>query len=91
MKGLFHALAGPVRRVRYTNSRGGTMMRNFSWCWKLLAVAAIVAATPLRQAAAQGVGVLRGVVRDSVSQQPVAGAQVQLVGTNRAVATGLFN
>ena len=63
------------------------MVKKLSWSWKLFAIAAILAAMPLREAAAQGVGVLRGVVLDSVSQQPVAGAQVQLVGTNRAVAT----
>jgi TonB-linked SusC/RagA family outer membrane protein len=63
------------------------MMKKLSWGWKLLVMAAIFAAIPLRQVTAQGVGVLRGVVLDSVSQQPVAGAQVQLVGTNRAVTT----
>jgi len=63
------------------------MMRKLSWSWKLLAIAAIFAALPLRQITAQGAGVVRGVVLDSVSQQPVAGAQVQLVGTNRSVST----
>ena len=63
------------------------MVKKTSWSWKLFAIAVILAAMPLRDAAAQGVGILRGVVLDSVSQQPVAGAQVQLVGTNRAVAT----
>ena len=56
------------------------MMKKMSWGWKLLVMTAVFAAIPLRQATAQGVGVLRGVVLDSVSQQPVAGAQVQLVG-----------
>ncbi|HMI42872.1 MAG TPA: carboxypeptidase-like regulatory domain-containing protein, partial [Gemmatimonadaceae bacterium] len=50
-------------------------------------MAAIFAALPLRQITAQGAGVVRGVVLDSLSQQPVAGAQVQLVGTNRSVST----
>jgi TonB-linked SusC/RagA family outer membrane protein len=63
------------------------MIRKLSWSWKLLAMAAIFAAVPLRQITAQGAGVVRGVVLDSVSQQPVAGAQVQLVGTNRSVST----
>ncbi|HMG95208.1 MAG TPA: SusC/RagA family TonB-linked outer membrane protein, partial [Gemmatimonadaceae bacterium] len=63
------------------------MIRKLSWSWKLLAMAAIFAALPLRQITAQGAGVVRGVVLDSVSQQPVAGAQVQLVGTNRSVST----
>jgi TonB-dependent SusC/RagA subfamily outer membrane receptor len=63
------------------------MVKKLSWSWKLFVMAAIFAAIPLREAAAQGVGVLRGVVLDSVSQQPVAGAQVLLVGTNRGVST----
>jgi len=63
------------------------MIRKLSWSWKLLAMAAIFAAVPLRQITAQGAGVVRGVVLDSLSQQPVAGAQVQLVGTNRSVST----
>jgi TonB-linked SusC/RagA family outer membrane protein len=63
------------------------MVKKLSWGWKLLVMAAILAAIPLRHATAQGVGVLRGVVLDSISQQPIAGAQVQLVGTNRGVST----
>lgn len=63
------------------------MVKKLSWSWKLFVMAAIFAAMPLREAAAQGVGVLRGVVLDSVSHQPVAGAQVLLVGTNRGVST----
>ncbi|HEV7836965.1 MAG TPA: carboxypeptidase-like regulatory domain-containing protein, partial [Gemmatimonadaceae bacterium] len=55
--------------------------------WKLLVMTAVLAAMPLRQAAAQAGGVVRGVVLDSTSNQPVSGAQVQVVGTNRTVAT----
>jgi TonB-linked SusC/RagA family outer membrane protein len=51
----------------------------------LLAIAAL--ALPLRIATAQGSGGVRGTVTDSTSQQPVAGAQVQLVGTNRGTFT----
>src|SRR5256714_1016223 len=54
--------------------------------WKLLVVT-LLSAVPVQRAAAQGTGVLRGTVIDSSSQQPVAGAQVQLVGTNRATYT----
>ena len=55
--------------------------------WKLLVMTAVLAAMPLRESAAQAVGVVRGVVLDSTSNQPVSGAQVQVVGTNRTVAT----
>lgn len=63
------------------------MMKRFSWVLRLLATAAVIAVIPLQHITAQGVGVVRGVVRDSVSQQPVPGAQIQLVGTNRTVST----
>ena len=42
------------------------MVKKMSWSWKLVAIAAILAAMPLRDAAAQGVGILRGVVLDYV-------------------------
>jgi TonB-linked SusC/RagA family outer membrane protein len=61
-------------------------MRVLKVGWKLLALLAVVV-LPLRGLAAQGTGVLRGTVIDSTSQQPVAGAQVQLVGTNRVTST----
>src|SRR3982751_799383 len=61
-------------------------MRNLKIGWKLL-LALAVFTLPLRVGTAQGTGSLRGTVSDSTSQQPVAGAQVQLVGTNRATST----
>lgn len=54
--------------------------------WRLCFVVAL-AFLPLRAAIAQGTGIVRGTVLDSTSQQPVAGAQVQLVGSNRSVTT----
>jgi len=62
-------------------------MRRLKVGWRLLVVALIAAAMPYQRATAQATGVLRGTVIDSTSQQPVAGAQVQLVGTNRATYT----
>ncbi|MGH7652057.1 MAG: SusC/RagA family TonB-linked outer membrane protein [Gemmatimonadaceae bacterium] len=62
-------------------------MKKVSWGFKLLVMAALFAAIPARHALAQGVGIVRGVVVDSVSQQPVPGAQVLLVGTNRTTST----
>ncbi|HKR07968.1 MAG TPA: SusC/RagA family TonB-linked outer membrane protein [Gemmatimonadaceae bacterium] len=61
-------------------------MRSLKIGWKFLVVAA-VALLPLRTARAQGTGTLRGTVVDSTTQQPVGGAQVQLVGTNRVTFT----
>ncbi|HUQ99680.1 MAG TPA: TonB-dependent receptor [Gemmatimonadaceae bacterium] len=63
------------------------MGKKIGLSWKLLAMAAVFGVIPLQHAAAQAVGVVRGVVLDSTSNQPVAGAQVQVVGTNRTVAT----
>ena len=54
--------------------------------WSLCLVVAL-AFLPMRAVTAQETGILRGTVLDSTSQQPVAGAQVQLVGTNRVVTT----
>src|SRR5438309_5330670 len=62
-------------------------MRRLKVGGSLLVVALIAAAMPYQRATAQATGVLRGTVIDSTSQQPVAGAQVQLVGTNRATYT----
>jgi TonB-linked SusC/RagA family outer membrane protein len=62
-------------------------MRKVSWGLKALAIAAVLAVVPTQHAIAQGVGIIRGVVLDSVSQQPVPGAQVQVVGSNRTVQT----
>src|SRR3954465_4842841 len=61
-------------------------MRNLKIGWNLL-LALAVFTLPLRVATAQGTGSVRGTVIDSTSQQPVAGAQVQLVGTNRGTFT----
>jgi TonB-linked SusC/RagA family outer membrane protein len=68
------------------NSIGGEM-KKFSSSLKLLVIAAALAVIPAKHALAQSIGVIRGVVTDSTSQQPVAGAQVQLVGTNRSTLT----
>jgi TonB-linked SusC/RagA family outer membrane protein len=61
-------------------------MRSLKIGWRFLLVVA-VALLPLRSALAQGTGNLRGTVVDSTTQQPVGGAQVQLVGTNRTTFT----
>src|SRR3954467_9334405 len=61
-------------------------MRNLKIGWNLL-LALAVFTLPLRVATAQGTGSVRGTVIDSTSPQPVAAAQVQLVGTNRATST----
>ncbi|HJP86663.1 MAG TPA: SusC/RagA family TonB-linked outer membrane protein [Gemmatimonadaceae bacterium] len=61
-------------------------MRSLKIGWKFLVFVA-VALLPLRIAQAQGTGTLRGTVVDSTTQQPIGGAQVQLVGTNRVTYT----
>jgi TonB-linked SusC/RagA family outer membrane protein len=61
-------------------------MRSLKIGWKFLVLVAAVL-LPLRTAHAQGTGTLRGTVVDSTTQQPVGGAQVQLVGTNRVTFT----
>src|SRR5690349_5778971 len=61
-------------------------MRSLKIGWSFLVLAA-VAFLPLRAAHAQGTGTLRGTVVDSTSNQPIGGAQVQLVGTNRVAFT----
>jgi len=63
------------------------MMRSPKIGWKLIVIAAMAVLLPLRTAAAQATGTLRGTVVDSTSHQPVPGAQVQLVGTNRSTFT----
>jgi len=63
------------------------MMRNLKIGWKLIVIAAMAVVLPLHIAAAQGTGTVRGTVIDATSQQPVPGAQVQLVGTNRTTQT----
>ncbi|HEV7387953.1 MAG TPA: TonB-dependent receptor [Gemmatimonadaceae bacterium] len=62
-------------------------MRNLKVGWMLFVLALTVSAMPLRQALGQGTGTVRGTVIDSTSQQPVAGAQVSLVGSNRIAYT----
>jgi TonB-linked SusC/RagA family outer membrane protein len=61
-------------------------MRSLKIGWKLFVFLGVLL-LPLRAIVAQGTGILRGTVMDSTSQQPVAGAQVLLVGTNRATFT----
>jgi TonB-linked SusC/RagA family outer membrane protein len=68
-------------------SKGGGIMRSSKIGWKLIVIAAMAVLLPLRTAAAQATGTLRGTVVDSTSHQPVPGAQVQLVGTNRSTFT----
>lgn len=59
------------------------------WTW-MLALAAS-AATPLApidaQAPSPGIAIVRGVVSDSATQQPVVGAQVTVLGTTRGATT----
>ena len=62
-------------------------MRNWKIGWRLFLIALVAAALPVQKAAAQGTGTVRGTVIDSTSQQPVSGAQVILVGTNRTTYT----
>ncbi len=61
-------------------------MKQTSLIWMLLG-AFLALGVPAARATAQGVGTVRGVVRDSTSQQGVPGAQVALVGSNRSVST----
>src|SRR3954462_278564 len=62
-------------------------MRNLKVGWMLFVLALMAFAVPSRRAEAQAGGTVRGTVLDSTSQQPVAGAQVSLVGTNRTTST----
>lgn len=63
-------------------------MRFASRSW-MIGLATILAALSGAAGAAhaQGVGTIRGTVTDSVTQQPVAGAQVRVVGTTRGAMT----
>jgi len=68
-------------------------MRSLRIGWKLFVIAALAVVLPLHTAAAQATGTLRGTVTDATSHQPVPGAQVLLVGTNRTTqtdASGVF-
>ena len=62
-------------------------MRNLKVGWMLFVLALMAFAVPSRRAEAQAGGTVRGTVLDSTSAQPVAGAQVSLVGTNRTTYT----
>lgn len=57
-----------------------------------LAVVAVIAGgatvAAARPVTAQGTGTIRGLVTDSTTQQPIVGAQVQVVGTSLGAATG---
>ena len=60
-------------------------MKFVSYAWRyciatVVGVALVAAGSP-RQTLAQGTGVIRGTVSDSSTQQPITGAQVQIVGT----------
>jgi TonB-linked SusC/RagA family outer membrane protein len=46
-----------------------------------------MAVAPPQSAQAQGTGVIRGTVTDSTTQQPISGAQVQIVGTQLGAST----
>src|SRR4051812_37234574 len=61
------------------NSAGKTGM------WALFAV--LLALCPISVLRAQDSGTIRGRVVDSTTQQPIAGAQVQVTGSNRGVTT----
>jgi TonB-linked SusC/RagA family outer membrane protein len=58
----------------------------YTWPTALWAALLLLPGTP-RAAAAQGTVLIRGAVTDSASQQPVVGAQVQVVGTPRGTLT----
>ncbi len=62
-------------------------MRLVSRNWMSCIAAALLAAVPSQRAAAQVSGVVRGVVSDSTTHQPIAGAQVRIVGSDRAAST----
>ena len=55
--------------------------------WKLFVFMLLGLLAPVQRAAAQATGTVRGTVIDSASRQPVSGAQVQLIGTNRTTFT----
>lgn len=59
-------------------------MRNI---WKFVAVAVLFIAAGSRYARAQGTGVIRGIVTDSTTQQPIPDVQVQVLGTRRNAVT----
>lgn len=54
---------------------------------KILAVALLFAATAPRPMLAQATGAIHGTVTDSTTQQPIVGAQVQVIGTSRRAVT----
>ena len=64
-------------------------MKTVSSAIAILSVAFALVALPARAALAQGAGTVRGTVTDSSSNQPIAGAQVQLVGTEVQPVPGL--
>jgi hypothetical protein len=75
------------------SSKGTAKMTRASKAWKTLLVAAICAALPAASATAQDTGVIRGTVTDSTTHQPISGAQVQVVGSDRSAvadASGVY-
>ena len=80
-----------IRRRQQFNHMGGVhMIRHVRVSWvvtALFALATIAAVTWPGIAAAQGAGIVTGRVIDAANDQPVAGAQVVIQGTNRATVT----
>jgi len=78
-------------QCRSDSFTGGTLVKSVSYVWRyciatVVGVALVAAASP-QQAQAQGTGVIRGTVSDSSTQQPITGAQVQVVGTTLGAIT----
>lgn len=88
--GLLHRAAG-VWRDPASPLTKQTPMRLLSTL-RQLSVAAVIfglaTAALTRPAIAQGPGTIRGMVTDSTTQQPIVGAQVQVVGTPLGASTG---
>lgn len=57
------------------------------YCIATVAGAALLVAASPQMAQAQGTGVVRGTVTDSTTQQPISGAQIQIVGTSLGAST----
>ncbi|HST06702.1 MAG TPA: hypothetical protein VLJ83_00930, partial [Gemmatimonadaceae bacterium] len=75
-------------RKRFMMSFKGVLAMNGAGktgTWALFAV--LLALCPITGLRAQDSGTIRGRVVDSTTQQPIAGAQVQVSGSNRAVTT----
>src|SRR4030095_3944230 len=77
-----------VRRQRFvrTNSSEATMIRPFRRLTALVGLAVPAAISAQQTPSGQG-GTIAGTVRDRATQQPVASAQVSLIGTTRGALT----